>query len=143
MTHSASKRRKPIAIALGWLFLAAAVAGAFLPVIPQIPFAIVAAFFFSKGSPRLHHWILNQKHFGAAVRDWEMGQVVRVRLKLLSIATMVGGAAIAYARYREANPAFALGIPGLFALACGFVATRPSRTVSEGAPRSVGRISRF
>jgi uncharacterized membrane protein YbaN (DUF454 family) len=123
-----TNRKKPGWIVAGWLFLAAAVVGVFLPIIPQVPFAIVAAYFFSKGSPRLHRWVLNNEHFGAAVRDWELDRVIRPRLKLFSIAMMIGGAALAYWKFREDEPAYAIGVPIAFALASVFVATRRSRS---------------
>jgi uncharacterized membrane protein YbaN (DUF454 family) len=112
----------------GWIALAAAFVGVFLPVIPQVPFAILAAFFFSKGSPRLHHWLLNHRQFGPTLRDWEMDRVVRVRTKVFSTGMMVGGAAIAYYRFHEEKPEWAYGILGLFAIAILYVLTRRSRS---------------
>ena len=121
-----SRRGNPIYVILGFIFLAAAIVGVFLPVVPQVPFAVIGAFFFSKGSPRLHHWMLNNKHFGAPIRDWENGQVVRVRLKVFSVCAMIVGAGLAYWKYREESQALAIGIPVAFALASIFVTTRPS-----------------
>lgn len=127
------RKRKPVWVVLGWAALALAVVGIFLPVVPQVPFAILAAFFFSKGSPRLHRWVLNNKHFGPAVRDWEIDQVIRPRLKRASIAMMIGGAGLAFWKYGESNPVIGYGMPVLFLIACFYVATRrsESRPVSE------------
>jgi uncharacterized membrane protein YbaN (DUF454 family) len=121
-----SRGGKPVYVILGSVFLAAAVVGVFLPIVPQVPFAVIAAFFFSKGSPRLHHWMLNNKHFGAPIRDWENGQVVRPRLKAFSVCAMIVGAGLAYYRYHADTPSVAYGIAGAFALASIFVLTRPS-----------------
>ncbi len=123
-----ARRKKPIWIVLGWIALALAIVGVFLPLVPQVPFAIIAAFFFSKGSPRLHHWILNNKNFGAAVRDWELDHVIRKRLKATSIAMMVASAAFVFWKYHGENSELAIGIPIVFAMASIFVATRRSRT---------------
>jgi uncharacterized membrane protein YbaN (DUF454 family) len=115
-------------IIAGWIALAAAFVGALLPVVPQVPFAVLAAFFFSKGSPRLHHWLLNHKHFGATLRDWEMDRVVRVRTKVFATVMMIGGAGIAYWRLHENKPELALGIVGLFVVAILYVVTRRSKS---------------
>jgi uncharacterized membrane protein YbaN (DUF454 family) len=124
----AAKGKKKGWIVAGWIALAAAFVGVFLPVIPQVPFAILAAFFFSKGSPRLHHWLLNHKQFGPTLRDWEMDHVVRLRTKVVSTGMMLAGAGIAYYRFHEEKPEWAYGILGLFALAILYVLTRRSKS---------------
>lgn len=134
-----AERKKMIWTALGWIAAVLAIVGIFLPIVPQIPFAVLAAYCFSKGSPRLHHWILNNRHFGAAVRDWELDQVIRVRTKVASIAMMIFGAGFAYWKYAEEKPYLGFGIPVLFALAVIFVATRRSRTRANPPPTFEGR----
>lgn len=80
----------------GGVFLAAAIVGMLLPLVPQVPFAILSAYLFSKGSPRLHAWIRNSKYLGPPVTDWEDHRVVRRNLKLVSTLAMLGGAAIGH-----------------------------------------------
>ncbi len=119
----------------GWISVSLAVTGVFLPIVPQVPFAVLAAFCFSRGSPRLHHWILNHKHFGPPVRDWELDQVIRPRMKITSILMMTGGAALAYWKFHEDQPKIAYGMPALFALAAIFVATRRSKSRVQDTSR--------
>ncbi|MEX2473182.1 MAG: YbaN family protein [Gemmatimonadota bacterium] len=76
-------------IVSGWLALALAVVGAFLPVIPTTPLVLVAAWCFSKGSERLHDWLLENRRFGPIVRDWERHRVIRTRAKVLATAMIV------------------------------------------------------
>ncbi|MBS1964026.1 MAG: YbaN family protein [Bdellovibrionales bacterium] len=128
---------------LGGLFLVFAVIGIFLPIVPQIPFAIVSAYFFSKGNPRIHRWILNQKHFGAAVRDWEMDRVIRPSLKRFSVALMLGGAGLAIWLYREESPVVAVALPFLFGVGIVFVLSQRSRSRPTREPPFVARIGRF
>ncbi|MDO7836247.1 YbaN family protein [Sphingobium sp. HBC34] len=52
-----------IAIALGTV-------GAFLPLLPTVPFMILAAFCFARSSPRLEAKLLDHKHFGPHIRRW-------------------------------------------------------------------------
>lgn len=82
---------KAVFLLLGYLSLAAGVIGLLLPVVPTTPFIVVAAYCFSRGSARMHQWILNQPHFGPIVRDWETYGVIPPRIKLLATVLIIGG----------------------------------------------------
>jgi uncharacterized protein len=71
-------------VCAGFLSLLLGLIGIFLPVMPTTPFVILAAFCFSRGSKRLHEWILSQKHLGPMIRDWEEHGVVPLRAKVLT-----------------------------------------------------------
>jgi uncharacterized membrane protein YbaN (DUF454 family) len=109
---------------LGALFLVFAIVGVFLPLVPQVPFAIISAMFFSKGSPRIHQWIRNNKHMGRPVRDWEDHKVVRTKLKLLSITMMICGALLGHWKLL---PGWAIAFDVVFLACIIFVATRKSK----------------
>ncbi|MCB9091754.1 MAG: YbaN family protein [Halobacteriovoraceae bacterium] len=79
---------KPILLILGWLMLLLGFIGAILPVMPTTPFAILAAYFFSKSSPRLHQKIRNFPGIGHLVVDWEDHRVIRPKAKILCILTI-------------------------------------------------------
>lgn len=68
-------------LTLAVLFLALAVLGAFLPVLPSVPFVLLAAWAAARGSPRLSAWLENHAHFGQFIRDWRQSGVVRRRAK--------------------------------------------------------------
>jgi uncharacterized membrane protein YbaN (DUF454 family) len=62
----------------GWLSLALGAIGAFLPLLPTVPFVILAAFCFARSSPRLEAWLLNHPHFGHHIFAWrEKGAISR------------------------------------------------------------------
>ncbi|MEA3276062.1 MAG: YbaN family protein [Pseudomonadota bacterium] len=63
-------------IACGVLALALGILGIFLPLLPTTPFVLLAAFFFSRGSARLHRWLVEHPRFGRYIRDWEAEQVI-------------------------------------------------------------------
>jgi len=60
------------------------IAGMFLPILPTTPFILLAAFCFSRGSQRLHHWLRNNPHFGKIIRDWEEHRAIRTRAKFMA-----------------------------------------------------------
>lgn len=115
-------------LAAGWLCVAAGVAGIFLPVVPTTPLMLLAAWCFSKGSERLHRWLLEHPRLGPPIRDWEENRVVPLRAKLLATAMIVP--LIGYMTLATAAPpwtkalAVGLGIAGL-----AFIWSKPSRTV--------------
>lgn len=81
--------KKTLFLILGILSLVLGFVGIFLPILPTTPFAILAAYFFSKSSKKLHDWLLNQRTFGPLVKDWEKYGVIRMRAKILATVMMV------------------------------------------------------
>lgn len=81
--------RNILFLILGWICIALAVVGIFLPLLPTTPFLILAAFLFSKGSKRLHEWLLNQKTFGPIIRNWEENGAIAPRAKVISTLMII------------------------------------------------------
>ena len=50
------------------LFLGAV--GALIPLLPTVPFLILAAFCFARGSPRLETWLVQHRRFGPHIEAW-------------------------------------------------------------------------
>lgn len=84
---------------IGALFLLLAIIGAFLPVMPTVPFALVAAYCFKEASPRLYGWIIRFPKFGPAVLEWDEHKVIRPKNKILAIVLMSSG--IGFAIYHS------------------------------------------
>ncbi len=78
-----------IYIGLGWLAFGLGAIGTLLPILPTTPFMILAAFFFSKGSDKLHVWLLAQPVVGAGIRDWEENRMIRKRPKIIACSLIV------------------------------------------------------
>lgn len=81
--------RKPLYMAAGFLALLLGAIGVVLPLLPTTPFVILAAFFFSKGSAKVHRWLLKQKTFGPMIQAWEADRVIPYKAKLLSTTMML------------------------------------------------------
>ena len=77
----------------GILSFGAGLIGGFLPLIPTVPFMLLAAFCFAHSSERLHGWLVNHPRFGPQIRNWrEHGAISKPakRLATLSIITALG-----------------------------------------------------
>lgn len=73
---------------LAWTSLILGIIGAFLPIMPTVPFILVSAFAASKGSKRLRGWLLAHPKFGRAIIEWERDGTVRRGSKWLATAMM-------------------------------------------------------
>ncbi len=51
-------------------------AGVFLPLLPTVPFVLLAAFCFARSSPRLEHWLLRHEHFGPHIHAWRESRAI-------------------------------------------------------------------
>jgi uncharacterized protein len=70
------------------LALAVGLVGLALPVVPTVPFLIVAAWAASKGSPRLERYLLNHPRYGEHIRNWRERGAVPRRAKVFAITAM-------------------------------------------------------
>lgn len=72
----------------GLFFVLLAIVGALLPVMPTVPFVLLAAACFAKSSPEMHGWLREHPKFGRTVRSWEEERCITRRMKVWS-ATMI------------------------------------------------------
>lgn len=87
------KHRAPVRLAwniAGGVALLLGLIGVVLPVLPTTPFVLVAAFAFSKGSPRMRRWLVEHAVFGPLIADWEAHGAIARPIKRLSCAIMAG-----------------------------------------------------
>lgn len=74
--------------------VALALLGAVLPVLPTVPFLLVAAWAGSKGWPQLETWLLEHPKHGPAIRRWRDHGAVPRRAKWVASAMMLASTAI-------------------------------------------------
>ena len=80
--------KKAIHGSLGFLFLALGFIGIFIPVLPTVPFMLLASFFFFRSSERMHSWLLNHKIFGPPIRDFSENRSLKSSTKKRAIITL-------------------------------------------------------
>ena len=112
-------------VVLGWLALAFGVVGIFVPLLTT-PFVLLAAFCFSRGSKRLHQWLVTHPNIGSYVRDWEAEQVIPPIGKWASTLTMVPMVSWVIA-VREIPLPLEVMMAATSAAVLWFIWTRPSR----------------
>lgn len=74
-----------ILIGIGWISIAAGIIGIFLPLVPTVPFLLLALFCFSKSSERFHTWLVEHNRLGPLVRGYLSGGGMPLRAKLMAI----------------------------------------------------------
>lgn len=76
-----------------WLLLGSAslllgAIGAVLPLLPTVPFLLLAAFAFARSSARLHDWLMAHRQFGPPIRDWRAHGAIRRPVKWLATGSV-------------------------------------------------------
>lgn len=107
--------KRPLYLAAGWASVAAGTVGIFLPILPTVPFMILAAFCFARSSPRLEAKLLNHPRFGPHLLAWREKGVVSRRAKLSATAAFVASIIVGF---MTLSLPWSL-IPAGIALVCG------------------------
>lgn len=81
-----SRLVRGLLLAAGLLSLALGVLGIFLPLLPTVPFLLLAAACFARSSQRIHHWLVNHAHLGPLIAGFLDGQGIPRQAKLRAIA---------------------------------------------------------
>ena len=107
--------KRPLYLAAGWASVAAGTVGIFLPILPTVPFMILAAFCFARSSPRLEAKLMNHPRYGPYLVAWREKGVVSRRAKLSATAAFAASTVIGFLAL---SLPWSL-IPAGVALACG------------------------
>ena len=98
--------------------------GVALPLLPSVPFLLVAAFAFAESSERCHAWLVNHRLFGALINDWRRYGAIDRRAKCLAVVSMLAAIGLSVALQVHA---WVLGIQVVvITVAALYVVSRPS-----------------
>ena len=86
--------KKIFYVTLGLLSLALGILGALLPILPTVPFVLLAAFCFARGSQRLDAWLRTTRIYREAMlfmRNGRRGMTNAQKLRImLPVTTLMG-----------------------------------------------------
>lgn len=91
---------------LGITALLLGAVGVIVPLLPTVPFMLLAAFFFARSSPRLERWLLEHRSFGPHIEAWRARRAISRRGKKAALACFAASALLGFAL-----------LPGLWPLA--------------------------
>lgn len=119
-------------LALGVASVLLGMAGAVLPLLPTVPFLLLAAWCFGRSSPALERRLLDHPRLGPPIRAWRDHGAVGLRSKLAATVLLVASAA---SGLLPNVPAAARPAPAIVAaLVLVFLWTRPRPPRAKPAP---------
>lgn len=89
--HLGDKTRmhKPFLITIGMASVGLALIGIFIPLLPTVPFLILALACFARSSDKLHQWVLSHKTFGPHIRLWHEARSMTLKAKACAIISII------------------------------------------------------
>lgn len=73
---------------VGTISLILGIIGIALPVLPTTPFLLLTAYCYLRSAPAWHKRLLESKHFGPYIRNFQENQCIPVRIKVYSISML-------------------------------------------------------
>ena len=123
-SETTSPLLRAVFLLLGLGFAGLGFIGAFLPVLPTVPFLIVAAGCFARSSRRLEMWLLDHPRFGPLLRDWrERGAIPRHAKHMALGGTLLGF--VLFVGFSSPGWLLIAAVAGLMGSGLVFVFTRP------------------
>lgn len=80
--------KKAFFIVLGCLSLELGAVGAVLPILPTVPFLMLAAFCFAKSSEKLHNWFVATKLYKKNLESFVQGKGMTMKTKIRIMVTV-------------------------------------------------------
>lgn len=80
--------KKAFFVVLGCLSFGLGAVGAVLPILPTVPFLMLAAFCFAKSSEKLHNWFVSTKLYKKNLESFVQGKGMTVKTKIRIMVTV-------------------------------------------------------
>jgi len=102
--------KKKLYITFGFLAVALAIVGVFIPGLPTVPFLLVALFCFERSSKKYHDMIMNNKYFGPVLQDYYSGKGLTLSVKIKAILFLSCGMIFSIYKIQNLHARIALAI---------------------------------
>ncbi|MGB7407312.1 MAG: YbaN family protein [Pontixanthobacter sp.] len=112
---------RPLFFAGGLISVALGAIGAVLPIMPTVPFLLLAVFCFARSNPAWEQRILDHPTWGPQVRDWRERRAISRKSKTLAILAMTAGAVFTW--YTLGAPYYYISL-AILIICGGWIATR-------------------
>ena len=80
--------KKYLYLLLGFISLGLGAVGSFFPVLPTVPFLMLAAFCFARSSEKLHNWFVGTKLYQDNLEDFVAGRGMTKKVKVRIMVTV-------------------------------------------------------
>ena len=115
-------------ITAGGVALGLGVLGIALPLLPTVPFLLLAAFCFARGSMRFHDWLVDHPRLGPPIQAWREEGAISPKAKRAALIAMAASLLLSLAL--GVGPALLALQAAILACVATFIVTRPA-----GRPR--------
>ena len=95
--------------------------GAFLPLLPTVPFLLLAVFCFARSNPKWEQKLLDHPKWGPQIRDWQERKAISRKAKIAALLTLAGGVALTW--YTLGHPWVWISVT-VMAVSGSWIATR-------------------
>ena len=102
--------KKKLYITFGFLAVALAIVGVFIPGLPTVPFLLVALFCFERSSKKYHDMIMNNKYFGPVLQDYYSGKGLTPSVKIKAILFLSCGMIFSIYKIQNLHARIALAV---------------------------------
>lgn len=82
---------RPLYLAGGIVSVGLGAIGAVLPIMPTVPFLLLAVFCFARSNPEWEQKILDHPQWGPQIGDWRERRVIRRPAKIAAVTAMSAG----------------------------------------------------
>lgn len=128
LTLSRSRALRVVYALFGFIFLGIGIAGTVVPGLPGTVNLLVALWFFSMSSERMYRWMLTNRYFGSALRDYKAGLGIPRRIKVIAVTSIVVAVTLSVTLAID-NGWVRAGLIALGVIGIWFVSSRPTREV--------------
>ncbi|WP_078706183.1 YbaN family protein [Bartonella sp. WD16.2] len=117
---------------LGGVMVLLGLIGVVLPIMPTVPFLLVASWCFARSSPRFHCWLHNHRIFGLPIKQWEEKRIISPFVKIFAVVSMTGGF-LSFLIIVHPALWFALSAAIILLVIAIYIMTRPSSSTSSSS----------